>query len=300
MTWSRKLALLVPLLLVNSMAIWGQAGWALEHLTNANGVEDLAVAVLFAAAVESIGIYLAWEAHEALMADQAAGLLRTGSYGVGLLVGALNYAHFAGDGYTPTPQAVTFGLLSAISPWLWAIRSRSLNRDRLAELGMVDERGLKLATNRKFWHPIKSLKVIRWAAWSGVTKPVEAVAGWEASRSGGPLDVSPVALAMAANAALSAALETADDDTDDDIPTDPGDSVDRGEDSPRAGGLSDGSADHVPSGVALSAAAAKKAARALKAGDPDITTDTIAALIGRTPRTVERYLNGRNPREVSS
>jgi hypothetical protein len=162
------------------MAVWGQAGWAYEHLTS-GGELGLAVALLFAAAVESIGVYLAWEAHAALMADQAAGLLRAGSYGVGGLVGALNYWHFASAGYAPTAQAVTFGLLSAISPWLWAIRSRSMNRGRLAELDLVDVRGLKLSTSRKLWHPVRSLRLVRWAAWAGITNPATAVAGWEAS-----------------------------------------------------------------------------------------------------------------------
>jgi hypothetical protein len=51
------LALLVPLVLVNAAAVYGQAGWALQHLAG-----GLVVALLFAAAVESIGIYLSLEA----------------------------------------------------------------------------------------------------------------------------------------------------------------------------------------------------------------------------------------------
>lgn len=110
----------------------------------------------------------------------------------------------------------------------------------------------------------------------------------------GPLDVGPVALGMAANAALAAALET---DTDDDTDEAPEVASPGGGSTEDVAELSEGSADRVPSGVALSAAAARRAARALKAGDPDISTDTIAALIGRTPRTVERYLNGSRPQE---
>lgn len=185
-TLSRRLALLVPLVLVNAVAVWGQAGWAFNHITEASWDVGLrwALSFGFAAAVESIGVYLAWEAHAALMANQSSGLLRLGSYAIGVLAGFLNYAHFAGDSYAPTPQAITFGLLSAISPWLWAIRSRSMNRDRLAELDMTDERGLKLSTSRKAWHPLKSLSVLRWAAWAGETRPAVAVARWEAQRAG--------------------------------------------------------------------------------------------------------------------
>lgn len=165
--------LILPLVLVNAAAVWGQAGWALTNLGH-----GLMVAVLFALAVESIGAYLAFEAHEALMADQASGMLRMGSYGVGLLAGTLNYLHFLPEGLS---TAVAFGCLSAVSPWLWAIWSRATNRSRLAELGMVDVRAVKLGTARKVFHPVKSFKVVRWAAWEGITGPQEAVDGWEQS-----------------------------------------------------------------------------------------------------------------------
>lgn len=167
--------LIVPLVLVNLAAIWGQAGWAFTNLHH-----GMVVAVLFALAVESIGCYLAWEAHEALMADQGSGLLRAGSYGVGLLAGTLNYLHFLPEGLS---TALAFGALSSISPWLWAIWSRARNRGRLAELGMVDVRAVKLGTARKAFHPIKSFKVVRWAAWEGITNPSDAVTGWEWTRN---------------------------------------------------------------------------------------------------------------------
>lgn len=179
-----KAFLIVPLVLVNAAAIWGQAGWAYKHiasgLTAAGHTRTaLVVALLFACAIESIGVYLAYEAHEALMADQASALLRAGSYAVGGLAGALNYWHFA---EASKAQAVAFAGLSAVSPWLWTVWSRARNRTRLAELGIADTRGVKLSTTRKVWHPIQSLQVMSWAAWAGVTDPAEAVAGWERSR----------------------------------------------------------------------------------------------------------------------
>lgn len=259
--------LAVPLILVNAAAIWGQAGWAYEHITPAawEPTARLALAIMFALAVESVGVYLAWEAHAALMADQAAGLLRLGSYGIGVLVGALNYAHFAGAGYAPTAQAVAFGLLSAISPWLWAIRSRSLNRGRLAELGLIDERGVKLSTSRKLWHPWRSLAVMSWAAWAGETSPSAAVAGWEASRR------RPEPVTQDATETVSGQL----------MPV-----ADAVEEAPRE------SAGGTARAVVLEPAEAQLVARALKSAHPDMTYDRIAELVGRAPRSVQRYVGG--------
>jgi hypothetical protein len=171
--------LAVPLVLVNLTAVWGQAGWAHDHVTDGG----IVVALLFALSVESIGVYLAWESHEALMADQASAFLRFGSYTVGALVGILNYLHFSAQSFA---IGVAFGALSAISPWLWGIWSRARNRTRLAELGLVDIRGVKLSTARKLWHPVRSVRVLSWAAWEGVTDPADAVAGWSAEKAETP------------------------------------------------------------------------------------------------------------------
>ncbi len=176
--WRSSLALALPLLLVNSAAVWGQAGWGYDHLGH-----NLAVAVLFALAVESIGVYLAAEAHSALMAGDASLRLRLGSYAVGLVAGAANYAHFASAGYRVNPLAVTFGLLSSISPWLWAIRSRSLNRDRLRELGQIDPRAVKFSPLRWVLYPVRTFRAFRAAVWYGIVAPAEAVALSDTIRS---------------------------------------------------------------------------------------------------------------------
>lgn len=175
---SGRAFLMVPLVLVNLAAVWGQAGWLYENITT-GGMFGLVVAILIAGAVESTGVYLAWESHEALMADQASFGLRLGSYSVGLLAGGLNYLHFS---VQSTTTGIAFGGLSAISPWLWAIWSKARNRGRLSELGLVDVRGVKLSAARKVWHPVRSLRVMSWAAWEGVTDPREAVAGWTAAQ----------------------------------------------------------------------------------------------------------------------
>jgi len=167
----RTAALAVPLILVNSAAIYGQQGWAYDHLGH-----QRPLALMFAVAIESIGIYLAAEAHAALMAGDASIRLRLGSYAIGALVGVLNYAHFSSAGYMPNPLALTFGLLSSISPWLWAIRSRSLNRDRLRELGLIDPRAVRFAVIRWVMFPVPTFRAFRRAVWLGITQPAEAVA----------------------------------------------------------------------------------------------------------------------------
>jgi hypothetical protein len=178
----RNAALVLPLLLVNTAAIYGQSGWAHDHLGH-----NWTVAILFALAVESIGVFLAAEAHAALMAGHASGALRLGSYAVGALVGALNFAHYATQPhYRPNPLAVTFGLLSSISPWLWAIRSRSMNRDRLAAMGLVDPRAVKFSRLRWALFPIRTFTAFRAAVWAGITRPDEAVSAADQRRSRTP------------------------------------------------------------------------------------------------------------------
>jgi hypothetical protein len=196
--WSRQGALVLPLILVNTIAVYGQAAWAHEHI-NPLWLVD----VLFAAAVESIGVYLAVEAHAALMAGDASARLRTGSYLIGLAAGALNYWHFASAAFRPTSVAVAFGLLSAISPWLWAIRSRSLNRGRLRELGQVDPRAVRFAPLRWVLFPVRTTRAFRGAVWAGIVQPADAIALYDARRAvrgtapapvGPPEQVDPLCL----------------------------------------------------------------------------------------------------------
>jgi hypothetical protein len=174
-------ALVVPIVLVNLIAVYGQGGWAYDNLVPADvrhhhPTVALLLSLGFAVTVESVGIYLAVEAHLALMAGDASARLRFGSYAIGALVGVLNYAHFAGTGGSPTALAITFGLLSSISPWLWAIRSRSLNRDRLRDLGQVDPRAVRFAPLRWVLFPRRTWLAFRAAVWAGVVRPADAIA----------------------------------------------------------------------------------------------------------------------------
>jgi hypothetical protein len=174
-------ALLAPVLLVNAVAFSGQYAWANANLPRwdialERGIGFNLTAAAFAAALESIAIYLQYEAHTALMAGDASFKLRLGSYAVALLAGVLNYWHWANPDHSPTPAAVAFGALSAISPWLWAVRSRSMHREQLREQGLVEQRAVKFATARWLLYPRRTFRAFRLAVWVGETDPLTAIA----------------------------------------------------------------------------------------------------------------------------
>lgn len=183
---ARSLAFMVPLILVNLGALVGQTLWAYDQLANPDrpwtlwGWVAAAISLVFGIALESISMYLSLQAHAALMADQASGGLRIAAYGVGAVMAGLNYSHF--DSIDAPELGIVCGLFSLASPWLWALDSKAAARAQLAARGIVDPRGVKLSTNRKLWHPLRSLGVVRHAAWAGETNPELAVSGWEQSR----------------------------------------------------------------------------------------------------------------------
>jgi hypothetical protein len=151
-SWRSKGLLIGILMLVNSAAIWGQAGWALDHIVPAewDWRAGLALALGFAAALELIGVFLATMADEAEARRQPAGGIRLGSYAVGLVSGGLNLSHWG----VWTSAAFAFGFLSAVSPFLWGIYSRV-------------RRGEPIAPSRRFWHPVAAMRLIRFMAWHG-------------------------------------------------------------------------------------------------------------------------------------
>lgn len=179
----RRLAFAAPLVLVNAGALVGQSMWAYGKLVDSLLADHHKVAtllaVLFAVALESIGVYLALEAHAAMMMDQASGGLRFASYVVAAVIAGLNFSHFHKESMD---WAVALALLSLVSPWLWSVKSKADHRAVLLARGEVDPRGVKLSSNRKGYHPIKSFKVARWASWAGETDPLRAVEGWESTR----------------------------------------------------------------------------------------------------------------------
>lgn len=150
--------LLPILVLVNAAAIWGQAGWAGDNLVPQAPAKAWPLALVivvcagFATAIELTGVFLANKADQAEDAGIAAGGIRLGSYAVGIFSGVLNFSHFWQVGPT---AAMAFGFLSTISPFLWGIDSRV-------------RRGRQVAPSRRFWHPVRSVELLRFAAWEGI------------------------------------------------------------------------------------------------------------------------------------
>ena len=168
----------IPVVLVNTVAFAGQLAFLRAHLP-----WPFAGQVMMAVALESIAVYLAFHAHAALLANDSALRLRLASYGFALLIGALNYSHYAGPGWRPTFAAVAVGLMSASSPWLWAIHSRRASRDAMLAAGLIEPHALRLGPTRWLWHPYRSARVMWTATWEGVTEPREAVSQWQATRA---------------------------------------------------------------------------------------------------------------------
>ena len=163
----------VPVILVNAVAFGAQLGFWRAH------VPLVAEAVLVALALESIAVYLAWQAHLAQLADDSALRLRLAAYGMALLIGTLNYSHFMLPGWRPTVAAVTFGMMSAISPWLWSVHSRRVSRDALKAKGLIEPHAVRLGATRWQWHPVRSVRVMSHATWIGETDPAAAIAVWQ-------------------------------------------------------------------------------------------------------------------------
>jgi len=153
--------LVLVLALVNGAAVWGQAGWALDNIVPAGWVlaAALSLSLAFAAAIELIGVFLAMMADQGEDVGLPSGGVRLGSYAVGLVSGSLNFSHWL---HTGVAAAIAFGFLSAVSPFLWGIWSR-VRRGRLSP------------PSRRFWHPIRSVSLIRDMAWHGQADENEAV-----------------------------------------------------------------------------------------------------------------------------
>jgi hypothetical protein len=160
-----------PVLGVNACAFLGQLGYLRDHLT----AWGLPGQILVALVLESIAIYLSYHAHVARLADDSAFRLQLSAYSLAALIGAMNYSHWCAPHWRPTPIAITFALMSTLSPWLWGVHSRRESRDALKAKGLIEAHAVRLGFNRWFWYPLRSVRVTKLAAWEGITNPGEAI-----------------------------------------------------------------------------------------------------------------------------
>jgi hypothetical protein len=184
--FAARVRLLVPLLIVNGAAVYGQIAYAFDEIAPPGWDFGLRVAlsVLFAAAVESIAVYVGWHAHDALLskATATAARLRRASYLIAAAVAAINYAHFAGEHMAPTAAAVAFGLLSLLSPWLWGLHTRRAQHVQLRDEGAVDCVGATFSAERVRAFPFRSWAARRWSIDHNVTDPAAAWNGYNTAR----------------------------------------------------------------------------------------------------------------------
>jgi hypothetical protein len=167
-----------PLLGLNAIAMFGQFD-AFSHMPKISAPGALGIGLV----LETIALFLAHHAHQALVAGDSATRLRVASYVFGAGIGALNYHDQAAPDWAPTPLAVIFGLASALSPWLWSIHSRRSNRDRLLAMGLIERRAAKFAGARWLMYPIRTVRMLRWSIWTGEQEPAVAVDWWEQQRA---------------------------------------------------------------------------------------------------------------------
>ena len=169
----RNVALAAPLVLVTVTAIFGQYAWFASQIARRGNLPiPVGLAALICAlTVETISLFLAAEAHARLMAGDPAGPVRTMSYAAAAFVGIVNWSH-----WRPGIIAVVFGVMSALAPFLWAVRSRSLRRAELRMIGALDEPSVKLGWQRWVLYPQRSWRIYRVAVWDGITDPATALA----------------------------------------------------------------------------------------------------------------------------
>lgn len=181
--WQHRAVSVCPIILVNGVAFGGQLGWAHDHLQSWH----IAGQIVFALALESVAIFLAYNAFLAEKVNDTALRLKLASYAYGLLVGLLNYSHYARNSMT---EAIAVGLMSASSPWLWAIYSRRASRNTLLTQRLIEPHAVRLGATRWFYYPIKTFRVARYAAWHGQTVPATAITDYETGKVAMPVNLN--------------------------------------------------------------------------------------------------------------
>jgi hypothetical protein len=191
----------VPVAGVNTASFAAQLAFLRDHLPWPLGGQ-----ILVAVTLESVAVYLAYHAHVAQLANDAALKLRLAAYWFGFVIGTMNYSHYAAPHWRPTFAAVAFGLCSAASPWLWSVHSRRESRDALMAAGLIEPHAVRLGSTRWLWHPLRSAHVMWHATWAGVNEVDRALALADAA-SVPPIELDAAALsAMTARERLCAAF----------------------------------------------------------------------------------------------
>lgn len=170
-----------PLLLVNSLAVYGQVAYAYDHISRHDWATPYraVLSVAFAAAIEAVALYVGWQAHASLLdkAYSPARRRRVASYLIALLVGGINYAHWS-TGWKPTEAAVAFGLLSLLSPWLWGMHSRRMQHIQLVKEALIDEAGVQFSPRRWRRFPVRTYRAVSWSIEHNVRDPQQAWSGY--------------------------------------------------------------------------------------------------------------------------
>ncbi|MEW2442765.1 hypothetical protein [Micromonospora marina] len=197
---ARTARTVAPLLLVNAAAVGGQTGYAFTRTPESwPAPARLAVALVYAATVESIALYVNWHAHDALMhrATGTAAEMRRRAYLIAAVVAAMNYSHFDGEHWTPTPFAVGSGMASLLSPWLWGLHTRRVQQLQLLRADLVDETGAVFDRKRRRAFPLRTWRAERWSIEHHVRDPRVAWDGYHAERAARRAAVRPGRLGTA-------------------------------------------------------------------------------------------------------
>lgn len=174
----------LPLLIVTGFATYGQTLFGLTAYSPMDWPwqQRLGVAIGVAVGLESIGNYVQWHAHDAVLmrATAPAARLRRASYLIAFGIALINYSHFALPDWRPTPAAVAFAGFSAASPWLWGLHTRRLHRVQLVRDGHADTDGALFGSARWRSFPIRTWRARRWSIDHSITNPQAA---WESFRA---------------------------------------------------------------------------------------------------------------------
>jgi hypothetical protein len=164
-----SLILAIPVAICSAVAFSGQLAWMHEHLKWGWPGQ-----ILMALALESIGLFYAWQTYQSELANDAAMRPRIAAYGAACLAGLLNYSHYSSD-MRPTPVALITAYMSMMAPFLAMSWSRRISRNALAKQGLIEPHAVRLGMARRFYYPVKSYKVSRYAAWHGQNVPAKAI-----------------------------------------------------------------------------------------------------------------------------